>query len=52
MLFYFRFEKLFAGKYVGEIVRQHLHCLIKEDVLPEKFTNWNITAADVSNIIE
>ncbi|KAG8194447.1 hypothetical protein JTE90_011055 [Oedothorax gibbosus] len=48
----FTFEKLFAGKYIGEIVRRNIHCLINENILSEKFKDWNVTAADVSNIIE
>ncbi|XP_035213132.1 hexokinase-1-like [Stegodyphus dumicola] len=52
----FTFEKLFAGKYVGEIVRHILLNLIKGKALFKKMETvpdgWVFTAADVSKAIE
>lgn len=52
----FTFEKLFAGKYIGELVRQVLVKLVSKSVLfngqlPDPMSkNNSFTAADVSNI--
>ncbi|CAL1279146.1 unnamed protein product [Larinioides sclopetarius] len=49
----FTFEKLFAGKYIGEIVKRVLSRLIDENVLSRcDVESWNFTAADVSNTME
>jgi len=52
----FTFEKLFAGKYIGQIVKKiivklaHTHVLFDSlNTFPE---DWEFTAADVSNTIE
>jgi len=49
----YTFEKLFAGKYIGEIVRQVLLKLIEKKVLfkhTESTEKWTFTAADISSI--
>lgn len=49
----FTFEKLFAGKYIGDIVRRVLSLLIEENVLTKcNLEAWTFTAADVSNTME
>ncbi|XP_054709188.1 hexokinase-1-like [Uloborus diversus] len=52
----FTFEKLFSGKYIGEIVKQILLQLIDKNVLFHevklKPQNWTFTAADVSHSLE
>lgn len=52
----FTFEKLFAGKYIGELVKQILLKLIERKVLVfnSKLTSndWTFTAADVSNTLD
>ncbi|GIY43228.1 hexokinase type 2 [Caerostris darwini] len=49
----FTFEKLFAGKYIGEIVRRVLNQLIDKNVLPKSVQeDWKFTAADVSDTME
>ncbi|GFR30106.1 hexokinase type 2 [Trichonephila clavata] len=49
----FTFEKLFAGKYIGDIVRRVLLLLIEKNVLSKSdLETWTFTAADVSNTLE
>ncbi|GFT78569.1 hexokinase type 2 [Nephila pilipes] len=49
----FTFEKLFAGEYIGDIVRRVLSLLIEENVLSKcSMESWTFTAADVSNTLE
>ncbi|GIY23592.1 hexokinase type 2 [Caerostris extrusa] len=49
----FTFEKLFAGKYIGEIVRRVLNQLIDKNVLAKSVQeDWKFTAADVSDTME
>lgn len=52
----FTFEKLLAGRYIGEIVKQILLTLMEKEVLLPGATlkpaDWTFTAADVSNTLE